>query len=162
MIYFIGNDEYIKIGYSSNPIDRINCIAEGVPFKISIHAIIEGDEAQEKYMQQLFEKYHVNREWFSFSDEIKEFITQQKLLAEERQQKKRNKKFFGYLKQLRLQAGYTLYSLGREMDMHPTWVDDLERNYERGSVQLKRLVKYLDAIGYEFKIVKKEDVNKGL
>lgn len=75
-IYVFGNfkKEICKIGYSTNPLKRLNSIQTGCPFKLEIILILRGDRKIEKNLHKKYKKYKTNGEWFSFSGELRNSI----------------------------------------------------------------------------------------
>lgn len=76
MIYFILNREnsHIKIGYSNNPMKRLKALQTGNSFELEILTIIDGDISMEKMLHKKFNNFKIKNEWFTYSEEIKEFI----------------------------------------------------------------------------------------
>lgn len=77
-VYFIealGYD-FIKIGFSSSPQDRLNQLSTGHFAKLRLIAIIEGLEQLEKHIHHCFAHLRHHREWFHYTDELKEYIEQ--------------------------------------------------------------------------------------
>lgn len=67
MIYFFGNRElnFVKIGYTSQPIIRYKTIDAHTPFKLTMFKIIEGTKEQEKNLHKNLSKYRIKLEWYS-------------------------------------------------------------------------------------------------
>lgn len=157
MVYFIGNNELVKIGFTDNIQQRVSDFEGSLPFKFQIFAVIEGDEAKEQFLHNFFRKFHVEREWFKLSDEIKDFILITEKLDIKITRRKEQVRHFGELKGLRLNAGLTMMQMGERIGVHATQVDKFEKRFEKGIGNIKSLIRYLDAIGYEFVIQKRVD-----
>jgi hypothetical protein len=69
MIYFLTARELgrVKIGYAKDPYQRINQLKTGCPAKCTIEAVIEGDQAFEAELHQMFRKFRTHGEWFELS-----------------------------------------------------------------------------------------------
>lgn len=75
MIYFIRSyNEYVKIGTSIDPEDRICSLQTASPKKLRIQAVLEGSYKTEKGLHDLFDKSRVKGEWFKYTEEIKWYI----------------------------------------------------------------------------------------
>lgn len=76
MIYLISDIDngYCKIGYSIKPFKRLHELKVGNSSQIQIEAVILGDRQKEKQLHEMFSHIRVNREWFFFRDEIKEYF----------------------------------------------------------------------------------------
>jgi hypothetical protein len=73
-VYFIGFDDYLKIGYSADTDRRIALLQVAVPKKLVCYLVIPGSKEAERRLHDRFRKYRLNGEWFSYSDEIKAFV----------------------------------------------------------------------------------------
>ena len=77
-VYYIqwDNDpEFVKIGYSTSPKDRILSFLTGSPRKLRVVRLEPVKSAQEEFRRhQKFEKYKHKREWFSYKGELKEYV----------------------------------------------------------------------------------------
>lgn len=77
MIYFISNGENIKIGYTSQTVQkRINQLNAGSDSKLYVLGYMQGDMEKEKELHQKFGQYRIrqNAEWFSPSDDLIDYI----------------------------------------------------------------------------------------
>ena len=75
-IYFIeeGLDGKIKIGYSTNPSERLKTLQTSNPRTLRLLITIEGNEQDEKILHTKFSKYRLQGEWFEPNEEILIFI----------------------------------------------------------------------------------------
>ena len=62
----------VKIGKSENPESRIKSISTSTPFGLELLAVCE--EIEERDLHHKFKHLRINKEWFRFTDEIKDFI----------------------------------------------------------------------------------------
>lgn len=76
MIYLIACNKmnYCKIGYSSNPENRLTQLQTSNPFSLELVSTKEGSLDDEKNIHKLFDKYRLSGEWFDYSKEIKEYF----------------------------------------------------------------------------------------
>lgn len=63
-----------KIGYSTNPVKRLNAIQTGCPFKLKMVVVVKGNRSVEKALHKKYKKYKTNGEWFSYKEELKEAV----------------------------------------------------------------------------------------
>jgi len=68
VIYAIKINEYIKIGWSNNPQERIKSIQTGSPYKVMTMAVLPGDSEVENALHNKFKKYRTSGEWFTDPD----------------------------------------------------------------------------------------------
>jgi len=77
MVYFIqesGNNS-IKIGFTENSAEkRMKTLQVGMPYKLSVLAVMEGDIKEEKRIQRRFLKSRLMGEWFENTPELIGFI----------------------------------------------------------------------------------------
>jgi hypothetical protein len=73
VIYFIKSHQYVKIGYTDDLWNRLRHISTGCPEPILLW-IEEGEKDVEKFYHKMFAAEHFNKEWFHFTDRMKDFI----------------------------------------------------------------------------------------
>jgi len=75
-IYFISSPEreVIKIGFSTNPQNRLRSLATASPYALEFLCVIPGDTNYEKSLHDKFHHLRQSGEWFSDTQEIREFI----------------------------------------------------------------------------------------
>lgn len=75
-VYFAqaGDKGLIKIGYSTNHIDRIKTLTTGVPEQINIIAVMRGTQKKEKQLHKQFGHLRRRGEWFEPAPELLRFI----------------------------------------------------------------------------------------
>lgn len=71
-VYFIGNENTVKIGYSNNPQKRLSQLQSGNPQRIEVLATIEDDNPQslESNLHSIFREHKLSGEWFKNSDSV--------------------------------------------------------------------------------------------
>ena len=73
-VYFIRCGEYVKIGYSINPLQRLTDLQTGMPYRLEILASEWGTPADEKFYHTKFKHLRHVGEWFRMTDELSAFI----------------------------------------------------------------------------------------
>jgi predicted DNA-binding transcriptional regulator AlpA len=75
LIYFVGFGSYVKIGYTTNPIEfRLAGIQTGTPEKLTVFATVKGTPGEEKALHRRFAIYRTNGEWFRNEGELADYI----------------------------------------------------------------------------------------
>lgn len=69
--YFSG---VCKIGFTTNPINRLKQVQTGCPYKLEIILVIKGSIKVERALHRKYKKFKTNGEWFLFRGELKESI----------------------------------------------------------------------------------------
>ena len=95
----------IKIGYSTNPVQRLEQLQTGNPFWLYLHAVIEGDMDVEAAWHNKFAKSRVAGEWFTAMDWQLELAIHKAVDCQVRMQLITNPgktRAVGYLNQLKL------------------------------------------------------------
>jgi len=64
MVYFISDGDYIKIGMSNSPFNRLNALNTASPHHLELINVFDGDSKLEFRLHRLFKEYRVNGEWF--------------------------------------------------------------------------------------------------
>jgi hypothetical protein len=75
-IYVVANTEYgfCKIGYSTNPKERLLSIQTGCPFALYIQSTFKGTIETEKALHKKYRKYKSNGEWFFIEGELQKAL----------------------------------------------------------------------------------------
>lgn len=73
-VYFIQFQNYLKIGYSTNPAERVSKMATAFPEVPLILSVIKGDRHLERYFHKKFKLYRTNREWFLIEGILRDFL----------------------------------------------------------------------------------------
>ena len=87
-IYFIQQQEFIKIGYGRDPYQRLGSLQSASPFKLTMRCIVEGNTKKEAELQEKFGRYNVRGEWFRLVPEIEAFIAENESYVWEPPEKK--------------------------------------------------------------------------
>lgn len=73
MVYIITDGEFVKIGFSKNPQQRIRQHQSSHPKQLILIASVHGDRSVERYLQDLligYESAGQNREWYIYNEEV--------------------------------------------------------------------------------------------
>lgn len=73
-IYFVSDGEAVKIGRTSNLIDRMRNMQVGHRTPLSLLAAGHGPRMLEKEIHRRFRHLRLDREWFSMGEDLKKFI----------------------------------------------------------------------------------------
>jgi predicted DNA-binding transcriptional regulator AlpA len=75
VVYFIGFGDYIKIGFTSKPLEfRLSAIQVGAPEPLQVFATVPGRMADERRFHKQFAHVRLNGEWFRRCPELTELI----------------------------------------------------------------------------------------
>lgn len=77
LVYFILDviNRVVKIGISDNPASRMNGLRTSNASELKLLVSIPGDSKKEKELQNKFSHLRVKGEWFTYNDEIENFIS---------------------------------------------------------------------------------------
>lgn len=75
-IYFVGHDDRIKIGFSTEPEQRIKVLQIANPERLMVHLLMPGSEAAEASLHERFSGHRIAGEWFRLAPEIEQFIAE--------------------------------------------------------------------------------------
>jgi len=73
-IYFIRSQDFVKIGYSKNPVLRMSGLQTANPNKLELLYSFPSFQWREKEIHKDLKKHFINGEWFSYNDEVKRYI----------------------------------------------------------------------------------------
>lgn len=71
MVYLIQSGTYLKIGYTTDIINRFKAYVTSNP-EVYLLSVVEGNMSLEKYLHKKFEKYKYKNEWFHHNIKILE------------------------------------------------------------------------------------------
>lgn len=71
-VYFIRCGEFVKIGFSANPSNRLRYLQTATPFDFSILGVHPGTKRHEKRLHAIFSHLHHRLEWFRADEAILE------------------------------------------------------------------------------------------
>ena len=75
-IYIVKCDEYYKIGYSFNVVNRLNSLQGGNPYPLELILVRKLPEAKyfESVLHNVFKKFRIRGEWFKISPQNIEIL----------------------------------------------------------------------------------------
>ena len=152
MVYFIRQGEFIKIGFTESPLNRLSQLQTANPNNLEVLLIIDGDRELEVKYHELFKEHIYRGEWFFDCPEIQKHISinmQDDLrpfygLATSSIDPSKQK-----LKGLRIERNMSLEDVGGLMDVSKQSVREAENREQDGSITLKTMERYANALGYE-------------
>jgi DNA-binding XRE family transcriptional regulator len=152
MVYFIRQGEFIKIGFTESPLNRLSQLQTANPNNLEVLLIIDGDRELEVKYHELFKHHAYRGEWFFDCPEIQKHISinmQDDLrpfygLAASSIDPSKQK-----LKGLRIERNMSLKQVGDLMDISKQSVMEAEDRERDGSITLKTMERYANALGYE-------------
>ncbi|MHA2219168.1 MAG: GIY-YIG nuclease family protein [Candidatus Hodarchaeales archaeon] len=80
MIYFVqaGKNGPIKIGYTNGDIkERLNQLQTGNPYQLRLWWLLDGDQSDEKEIQESWKNENIKGEWFHPSNKLWQYIAYQ-------------------------------------------------------------------------------------
>lgn len=159
MIYFIRQNEQVKIGVTDNIKNRLSELQVGSPYKLSVMLLIDGDYKDEVELHRIFKDHRIRGEWYWLNEDIKEYIIsmynkdlryEHGLLDPDGIDPNIQTKF------IRNKHALTLREVGIKMNITPQSVREVENREFRGTVSINVLRRYAEALGYElqYKFIK--------
>jgi DNA-binding XRE family transcriptional regulator len=150
MIYFIKQENYVKIGFTNRFKARLNDLQVGSPVKLEVLAIIEGDKKDEYTLHQKFNHICSNGEWFMYCDELKSFIDSldNHLMWKYGFINEYNSPI-GLIKQTRLELNLSMEELADKLNITKQGVLDMEKRDMQGRITIGVLSKTLSAMNYK-------------
>ena len=108
MIYLIVDEDlqYCKVGYSKNPDKRLESLQIGSPHKLFIAATVHGELYDEAMIHKRWEHLAVRGEWFTFSEDMLNWLHDSKGYVNERSARKDTVKHLAVLKNREEQMSY--------------------------------------------------------
>ena len=149
MIYFFKFQDYVKIGYSINPIKRVSAIQVDLPEKIEVLGIIKGDRKLEKHLHDVFMSHRSSGEWFTYCNEIQDFIDEQENFMWEFGLDDKHPLTTNTVKRARLNSGLTYEQIGKVLGVSTRAVPKMENRAKNESISLKKLRSLSEALGYD-------------
>jgi DNA-binding XRE family transcriptional regulator len=157
MVYFIKQNDYIKIGYTNNFNKRLNQLQVSSPVKLEVLGIIKGTKDDESNYHKMFSKYHSNGEWFNCNEELISYIDKLDIELMWKYGFIQNETTpIGLIKYCRIEKNLSLDELGELLGMSKQAVLDAEKRELQGRITIKNLYKLLNVMGYklEFRCIK--------
>lgn len=79
-VYFASAGDKIKIGFSKNPWSRVSEL-KTANHELVLISTLRGDKNLESELHEMFAEFHISREWFVFSDEIRDYINKNTIVV---------------------------------------------------------------------------------
>ena len=152
MIYFIRQDDKVKIGYTEDINNRLSQLKTGSPYELTVALLIEGDYDKKKELHDTFSDFRIRGEWYEFCEDIQEYITsmnekdlryEEGLLDKEGLDPNVQTTFIRVLNSLKLRE------VGEKLNITPQSVREIETRELHGTVSLNILRKYGRVLGYD-------------
>jgi hypothetical protein len=70
MVYFITDNEYIKIGKANNILKRLRIIQTSNPRNLTVLKVFKGGYTLENNIHSLLKEYHFKREWYKIDHNL--------------------------------------------------------------------------------------------
>jgi DNA-binding Xre family transcriptional regulator len=74
MIYAIQSGEFVKLGYSKDPLKRLCEIQVSSPIECALLGVLSGPPEREKLVHKRFAEFRVSGEWFKLNEILTEWI----------------------------------------------------------------------------------------
>lgn len=150
MIYFIKNEDYVKIGYTSDIHNRLSQLQVSSPTKLKLLGLIEGSTEDEQFHHEKFKHLHSSGEWFIHTQGLENFISG---LSKELMWKygfiENESSIYGLIKETRLKNNISMEELAERLSVTKQAVMDMEKRDAQGRVTIGLLSRYLSAMDYK-------------
>lgn len=74
MIYVIGYDYYVKIGFTRNLKKRLASLSQTCPRKLRVYFTLRGSMKEERRLHEHFKECRLDREWFEYRGKLGKWI----------------------------------------------------------------------------------------
>ncbi|MBX3492796.1 MAG: GIY-YIG nuclease family protein [Parvibaculum sp.] len=74
VVYFVGDEEFVKIGHTTNLESRFKALKTSSPRPLRIHLVLPGTRDDEREFHKRFSGLRAKGEWFQLSDGLLKFI----------------------------------------------------------------------------------------
>lgn len=71
-VYFLAVGDFVKIGFTRSPADRLTNVRRSAPADLDAYVVIPGRLAFEKKLHKRFADERSNGEWFRFTDRLRD------------------------------------------------------------------------------------------
>ena len=159
MVYIIRQNDYVKIGCTRDVRLRLGDLQCGSPYELTVLLLIEGGFDEEKVIHEKFKKDLIRGEWFMLSQDIRDFIVENKKLDRRYEEGLLNAedldlsvqtKFIRNINSLRLR------NVSERLGITIQSVREIEQRELHGTVSVNALRRYGEALGYDliYKFIK--------
>ena len=159
MIYFIANNNCVKIGYTDVPNGRFSQLQTSSPDKLEMLLLLSGGRETETDLHNSFRDLRLSGEWFSLDGPIKKYI------EDHREHDRRYEFNFvteefdcnQQIQRIRKQEHLTGAALAKRLGVNQQRISRIEMDETRGRITLNTLRKCARALGYEleYRLMKK-------
>ena len=73
-IYFLRCQDSVKVGYSKNPVQRLQALQTANPNPLEFLYSFPSFQHVERIIHQELSEHHIKLEWFKYNDEVKQYI----------------------------------------------------------------------------------------
>ncbi|MCC6775605.1 MAG: GIY-YIG nuclease family protein [Hyphomicrobiales bacterium] len=74
LVYFMTCQEFVKLGWTTDPYQRLMGSQVGNPHLIELPAMMRGGEREERILHREFKQYHHRAEWFRNEGDLKDLL----------------------------------------------------------------------------------------
>jgi DNA-binding XRE family transcriptional regulator len=150
MIYFIKQNEFIKIGYTNRLKTRLNHLQVSSPVKLEVLGLIKGDKIDEKKYHDLFKHNCSSGEWFFLNEEMQNYIDSlDKDLMWRYGFIDEKLSPIGLIKQTRLENNLSMEELAEKLGITKQAVLDMERRDAQSRITTGALARALAAMNFK-------------
>ncbi len=164
MIYFLKADKRVKIGYASDPSNRISQIQTSSPHVLEVLLIIDGNQDEERELHVRFRNLRRSGEWFQFEEPIRSYIESNIHRDRKYEFGLVSGDFEGNEQVLRLRQKHKVSTteLGERLKISQQAASQIELREKDGGVAIKTMQRVADALGYifEYRFVPKRTEEK--
>ena len=151
MVYFVKHTDYVKIGFTNDIRNRLADLQISCPVKLKLLALIEGGLNDEQVHHQRFKHLLSSGEWFSYTQELQEFIDGlDRTLMWKHGFEHSQSSPIGEIRRCRFEKNLSLEELGNLLGMTKQAVLDMETREVQGRITVLSLSKALKAMGYSY------------
>jgi hypothetical protein len=164
MVYFLKNNDKIKIGYTYDPKGRIAAIQTSNPDALKCLLLIDGLQEDEFRLHAMFstERLRPNGEWFLLSEQILNFINKNIYRDRRYEYGLIDYEFSGYeqLRRLRKEHGLKLKELASMINRTAVSLGESEQREVDGTITIKTMKRIASCLGYklEYRFIKNNNV----
>lgn len=150
MVYFVESEGLVKIGSALEPKKRLAILATAIPYDLKLLFVMNGGLREETQLHELFKKSHYRGEWFYLSDEILDYIREQKEGGVSEVYKNESEDMrISRCRKIREAEGLSVRDVAEKMGLSSSSVWDIEQRETGHSVSISTLGRYGRALGYK-------------
>ena len=152
MIYFLKANNRIKIGYTSDPSERMSSIQTSSPYDLEVLLIVDGNQDEERKLHARFSNLRRSGEWFHFGEPIMKYIENNTHRDRKYEFGLVSGDFEGYeqIRRLRNKHKISAAELGKRLSISQQAASAIELRERDGGVAIKTMQKIAEVLGYAF------------